>query len=632
MALSVLALGLTLHVPGPLYAAEKQDKTQLIVPEPDIGIMSLKRRQEAQLLAARDYPVFHEFSFADRRPESGITFRNLITDDNLKQLKPTHYDHGNGVAVADVDGDGLHDIYFVTQIGSNELWRNRGEGRFENITEQAGVGLADRISVAGSFGDFDNDGDPDLFATTVKMGNVLFENDGKGRFRDISEQAGVAYSGHSSGAFFFDYNNDGLLDLFVTNIGTYTSNRRGSEGYYIGFYDAFSGHLFPQRNETSLLYENLGDKRFREVSKEVGLVDDGWSGDATFVDLDGDRYPEVYVLNMQGDDHYYENHATEEGRRFVDKTESFFPRTSWGAMGVKFFDYNNDGQQDLFVTDMHSDMSQPAYPNEEKSKSVMVWSDEHLQGGANNLFGNSFYENKGDGEFAEVSDLLGVENYWPWGISVGDLNADGYEDVFVASSMSFPFRYGINSVLLNSEGTRFLDSEFVLGVEPRREGLTRIPWFNLDCSGQDRSHPRCKDREGQFTLMGTVGTRASVAFDLDGDGDLDVVTNDFYYFPQILISDLAERKDIRFLKVKLIGTRSNRDGLGAHVKVVAGSQVYTRYHDGKWGYLTQSSLPMYFGLGDADWVDRIEVTWPSGVDQTVTKNIKLDSIIEIEER
>ena len=343
MAFSVLALGLAFHAPGPLCATEKQDKPQIIVPEPDIGIISLKRRQEAQLLAASDYKVFHEFRFTDRRPESGITFRNLITDDNLKQLKPTHYDHGNGVAVADVDGDGLQDIYFVTQVGSNELWRNLGEGRFENITEEAGVGLADRISVAGSFADFDNDGDADLFATTVRMGNVLFENDGKGRFKDISEQAGVAYSGHSSGAFFFDYNNDGLLDLFVTNIGTYTSNRRGSKGYYIGFYDAFSGHLFPQRKETSLLYENLGDKRFREVSKEVGLVDDSWSGDAAFVDLDSDRYPEVYVLNMQGDDHYYENHATEEDRRFADNTERFFPRTSWGAMGVKFFDYNNDG-------------------------------------------------------------------------------------------------------------------------------------------------------------------------------------------------------------------------------------------------------------------------------------------------
>ena len=284
------------------------------------------------------------------------------------------------------------------------------------------------------------------------------------------------------------------------------------------------------------------------------------------------------------------------------------------------------------MTDMHSDMSQPALPDKEKAKSDMVWSDEHLQGGANNLFGNSLYENRGVGEFAEVSDLLGFENYWPWGISVGDLNADGYEDVFVSSSMSFPFRYGINSVLLNAEGTRFLDSEFVLGVEPRRDNLTRIPWFELDCSGQDREHPRCKDREGQFTLMGIVGTRASVVFDLDGDGDLDIVTNDFYYFPQVLISDLAERKNIRFLKVKLIGKRSNRDGLGAHVKVVAGSQVYTRYHDGKWGYLSQSSLPMYFGLGGADKVDRIEVTWPSGVNQTVSEHIELNSIIEIEEQ
>ena len=147
---------------------------------------------------------------------------------------PVHYDHGNGIAVADVDGDSRPDLYLTSQLGGNELWRNLGGGRFEDITEKAGVGLSDRIGVTASFADYDNDGDPDLFVTSVRTGNALFENDGEGRFADVTEKAGLAYSGHSSGAVFFDFDNDGLLDLFVTNIGVYTIDQKGRGDFHRG--------------------------------------------------------------------------------------------------------------------------------------------------------------------------------------------------------------------------------------------------------------------------------------------------------------------------------------------------------------------------------------------------------------
>ena len=130
--------------------------------------------------------------------------------------------------MADVDGDGLYDIYFVNQVGGNELWRNLGGGRFGNITSQAGVALPDRISVAASFADIDNDGDEDLFVTTVRGGNALFENDGHGKFRDITKEAGLELVTHSSGAVFFDYDNDGLLDLLVCNVGPVHDRSEGS--------------------------------------------------------------------------------------------------------------------------------------------------------------------------------------------------------------------------------------------------------------------------------------------------------------------------------------------------------------------------------------------------------------------
>ena len=172
------------------------------------------------------------------------------------------------------------------------------------------------------------------------------------------------------------------------------------------------------------------------------MVDTSWSGDATFADLNGDLLPDVYVLSMQGDDHYYENGG---GDSFVDRTSETFPKTSWGAMGVQFLDYNNDGLLDLFTTDMHSDMTEIVEVEREKGKSTdsvrRTWADEHLQGGDNNIFGNSFYENRGGGEFVEVSDRIGAENFWPWGLSVGDLNADGWIDAFITSSMNYKFRY-----------------------------------------------------------------------------------------------------------------------------------------------------------------------------------------------
>ena len=597
------------------------------MPAPDSGVANLGAWKAAEQRAARGFHAFHDFQFRDRLPESGITFVQHPTDDSGKFYKSNHYDHGTGLAAADVDGDGLVDLYFVDQLGGNELWRNRGNGRFENVTKAAGVALADRIGVTASFADIDNDGDPDLYVTTVRGGNVLYENDGKGRFQDVTKPAGLEYSGHSSGAVFFDFDNDGRLDLFLVNVGRYTTEEKGSGGYFVGYTDAFAGHLKPERTEKSRLYRNLGDRRFVDVTDQVGPLETGFSGDATFTDFDGNGFADLYVLNMQGDDHYFEN---EGGKRFVDRTAQYFPKTPWGTMGVKFFDFDNDGKMDLLLTDMHSDMSEEIDPDREKSKSRMQWTDGFLQGGGNNVFGNAFYRNRGDGRFEEVSDAIGVENYWPWGPSIGDVNADGWDDVFIASGMGFPFRYGINSLLLNDLGRKFVDAEFVVGIEPRRGGRTNVPTFEVDCAREGEGRKACVGQKGPITVLGTLSTRSAVIFDLDSDGDLDIVTNEFNAAPQVFVSDLARKKKVRFLQVRLIGGASNRDGLGATVRVRAGSSAYTKYNDGKSGYLSQSDIPLYFGLGAAR-ADRVEVLWPSGRKSLVERDIPLNGTLRVEE-
>lgn len=603
----------------------------------------LESRRVAQIEDALYYDVFHDFQFVDDFYNTGIRFRNKIVDDAGKAYLAGHYDHGNGVAVADVDGDGHQDLYFVSQVGGNELWRNRGNGRFEDITESAGVGLKDRVNVTASFADIDNDGDPDLYVTSVRFGNALFENDGTGKFRDITDHSNTGYVGHSSGAVFFDYDRDGLLDLFVANVGKYTIDEkakvtmeslRGESQedyyYYDGITDAFGGHLKPnERNERSVLYKNEGGNVFRDVTEDAGLVDDSWAGDATPLDINNDGWPDLYLTSMQGNDEYYEN---QEGKSFVRKSRDIFPKTPWGSMGIKSFDYDNDGDFDVYVTDMHSDMSQEVPPHREKEKADMQFPESFLQTNGQSIFGNAFYENQGDGTYTEVSDEIGAENYWPWGLSVGDLNADGYQDVFIASGMNMPFRYGINSVLLNDAGNRFLDAEFVLGVEPRFNGRTAIPWYELDCDGADKGHIDCEGRTGRVTVWSALGSRSSVLFDLDNDGDLDIVTNDFNSRPLVLISNLSTRKsDLHFLKVELQGTESNRQGLGAIVRVTAGENTYAQMNDGQSGYLSQSAIPLYFGLADTGEIDSVEVQWPSGRVQKIEGPISSNQLMHITE-
>jgi hypothetical protein len=603
-----------------------------------------RSREEAALTARSS--VVHDFKFTDRREESGITFENRVVDDAAKTYKLAHYDHGSGVCAADVDADGLPDLYFATQVGTNELWKNLGNDHFSNITDRAGLAMPDAIAVGCSFADIDNDGDPDLFVTTVRHGNHLFENLGAGNFRDISDSSGVGYIGHSSGAVFFDYDGDGLLDLFVTNVGVYTSDARGAHGYFVGLSDGFMGHLHADRAEPSILYHNVDGKRFRDVSRDVGLVDKSWSGDATSIDINRDGFPDLYVLDMQGGDHLWLNDG---GRHFHDATSKYFPKSPWGSMGVKSFEFDGNGAMDIFVTSMHPDMwvnlPPGAWASEgAKADSTRVAPGMIPEGKARFFFGNELFANGGKGKFVEVSDSLGVETYWPWGPSVEDLNADGWDDIFIAAGMAFPYRYGINSVLLNERGVHFVPSEFVVGVEPRAHGATQQVWFTLECKGMDAFNAMCVacaepgatelgchlDSNGHLTMMASMGSRSAVAVDLDHDGDVDIVTNEFNGRPQIFVSDLAAKRALNFLQVRLRGRRSNRDGLGARVTVVlADGHRILKGSDGKSGYLSQSDLPLYFGLGSADHADAIEVVWPSSRKQVVQGPINSGQTIEV---
>jgi hypothetical protein len=296
-------------------------------------------------------------AFEESAARAGLDFHmSFLSGEQGANFKINLYDHGCGVVVGDVDGDGHDDLYFCNQLGPNALFRNRGDGTFEDVMYRAGpIALADRICVAGLFGDYDNDGDQDLFVTSTRGGNALFRNRGDGTFEDVTEKAGVGLVAHSQSATFFDYDQDGDLDLFVTNTAEWTLAARSDEGpYYEGKAELFE--LVDSPGEPNVLYRNDGDSKFVDVTDELGLGGTSWGGDMAALDIDDDGDQDLIVSNMFGAGNVYRNDG---GRSFVDVRREAFGPMSWGTIGIRICDADNDGRLDLAFADMHSDMWTP---------------------------------------------------------------------------------------------------------------------------------------------------------------------------------------------------------------------------------------------------------------------------------
>ena len=551
---------------------------------------------------------------------------NFLPKEQGEHFKINLYDHGSGLAIADYDNDGREDIYFVNQHGTNALYRNRGDGTFEDVTAKAGVGLGDRISVGATFADYDNDGWPDLFVTSTRGGNVLFHNRGNGTFEDVTAKAGLKHVGHSQTPVFFDYDNDGDLDLYVTNTAKWTTDVFDfSGGNYEGKADLKSVMTSPK--ESNILYRNNGDGTFTDVTERAGLRGRGWAGDVAVFDYDEDGFLDLFVPSMFGRGQLYRNsgHGT-----FTDVTAQTLGRTSFGAIGTKVFDYDGDGRLDLYVVDMHSDMwidarsvevarqvqnhrflspegpqvneTAPGFAESQKEMFAKEGEDYDQL-----LFGNTLYRNLGQGKFTETAIPAGMETFWPWGIATGDYDNDGHEDVFITSGMGFPYFYWPNALMMNNGDGTFRDRASALGVEPPNGGIY-----------QDQ------------TIGGHSATRSSrsaAVADFDGDGRLEIVTNNFNDRPYFLANGFPKRNYVAF---KLTGTKSNRDAIGAVVRLWAGKTVMVRQVNPAGGYLSQSSRVLHFGLGDQNKVDRIEIRWPRGIVQTV-ENPAINTLHQIRE-
>jgi len=567
-----------------------------------------------QTSAPPNPPSPREPGFAEGAAAAGITFRmSFLPKEQGENFKINLYDHGCGVAVGDVNGDGHEDLYLLNQLGRNALYQNKGDGTFTDVTGSAGVGFGDRICVGAVMDDYDNDGDQDLYVTSTRGGNVLLQNDGGGKFRDVTARAGLKHVGHSQSPVFFDPDRDGDLDLFVTNTARWTTNEYDRTAhYYVGEADFWDLAASPK--EFNLFYLNNGDGTFTDATGSAGLKGQGWGGDVAVFDYDADGWPDLFVTNMFGRSQLYRNGGK---GRFQDVTAAVLPKTSWGAIGAKAFDYDNDGRLDLFIADMHSDMwmgpdatlaeieetkkyahvtgrrydLDPRGPEVEKEASARMRV-RHEQV----LFGNSLFHNEGAGNFREVSDQAGMETFWPWGVASGDFDNDGFVDAFLPSGMGYPFFYWRSYLMMNGGSGTFSDRSKEEGIDPAPGGVY-LP-ENIGGKPSPRS------------------SRCAVSCDFDGDGRLDLIVNNFNDHPYYLRNRFSQKS---YLKLALTGTKSNRDAVGAEVRLFAGSARMIRQVDAAGGYLSRPSKIVHFGLGDRTSVDRVEIRWPSGATQTLSQ-------------
>jgi len=561
--------------------------------------------------------------FQERALQAGITFSmNFLPNEQGEKFKINLYDHGCGLAVGDYDGDGHDDIYFVNQLGENALYRNNGDGTFNDVSHKAGVALGDRVCTGASFADTMNTGRQDLFVTSTRGGNVFFRNQGDGTFKDVTREAGLTHFGHAHTAVFFDFDKDGYLDLLVTNTAQWTSAYDPVHKYYLG--KAMGGEtreglriddLNTSPKEYNILYRNNRDGTFSDVTAGSGLKGRGWSGDVAVLDYNGDGYVDVLITSMFGRSQLYRNNG--DGT-FTDVTRETLGRTSFGSIGVKVFDFNNDGRLDLFLADMHSDMwmaldyshsSQKVAKRGEKKRYPHLagpWATASFVHQEKNLedifdfrvtevvFGNTLFKNLGGGKFQEMSDAANTETFWPWGVATGDFDNDGYEDMFLPSGMGYPLYYCPNQLLLNKGDETFAERAAELGIEPPERGI----YLDQRIAGTQA----CRS------------SRCAAVADFDGDGRLDIVTNNFNDHPYYFRNNLPRK---HFVAFRLRGSKSNRDAIGAVLHLYTGKEVMTRQVNPAGGYLSQSSRTLHFGLGDRATIDRVEIRWPSGLHQII---------------
>jgi hypothetical protein len=527
------------------------------------------------------------FTFEDVQPSSKVKF---TLKNSVSPQRYTFETMAGGVALFDYNNDGWLDIFFTNGAAIpsleknspayfNRLFRNNGDGTFTDVTEKAGLaGIGYSMGVTA--GDYDNDGFVDLYVTGVNR-NILYHNNGDGTFTDVTEKAGVTgfITGYGKAwgqtAGWFDYNNDGRLDLFVANylnydIRTATHCVQNGHPAYCSPVD-FLG-------TPNILYRNNGDGTFTDVSAQSHIAQFVGKGmGVSFADYDGDGFTDIFVSNDTFQNYLLHNNG--DGTFSEVGITAGVAYNAFGnvvaGMGTDLRDLDNDGRPDIFQTAM---------------------------------FGEGFplYRNVGDGQFQDVTGSSGMTTMTArltaWGAGIFDFDNDGYKDLFTANSdildnaMEVAHRpFGLPNGLFRNKGNMTFSDESLR-------------------AGQGFSIP--------------APHRGAAFGDLNNDGKIDIVVTVLNGPPQILMN--RSKNNNHWIILKLVGVKSNRDGLGTRIKIATASGVQFNHATTTVGYNSSSDKRVHFGLGSASVVDSIELTWPSGIRQ-VLKNVKADQILTVTE-
>jgi hypothetical protein len=575
-----------------------------------VAVLILKRKPSApppqltQLSAPTARTAFvaeaPDVKFTDITAAAGIKFTHNNGAYGDKLLPETM---GGGVGFFDFDNDGDQDLLFINSTDwpwhtpegkvppTAALYRNDGKGHFEDVT--AGSGLDRRIYGMGvAFGDYDNDGNADVFITAVGSSH-LFRNKGNGKFEDVTAQTGVggATSGWSACAAWLDYDNDGDLDLFVGNYVKWSREIDAEVGYKIDGKTRAYGQPMNFEGAFSYLYHNDGGGRFTDVSAKSGIqVKNALTGvpsaktlGVSPVDLDGDGWIDLVVANDTTPNHVFINQRNGTFKEIGALSGIAFDSygNTRGAMGIDTACYRNDDKLGVAIGNFANEMT-----------ALYV-----AQNTPTNFTDEAITEGIGP-----ASRLL-----LKFGMFFFDYDLDGWLD------------------LLSANG--HLEEEITKVQKSQQYRQPAQLFWNAMGKGKNGFVTVSTEKVGPDLFRPIVG-RGSAFADIDGDGDLDVVLTQINGPPLLLRND--QRSNHHWVRFELVGTKCNRDAIGAQVKIRAGEQTQTRQVMPTRSYLSQSELPVTFGLGTATRVDEVEIVWPGGTTQKVA-DLQIDHSTRIEQ-
>jgi hypothetical protein len=522
---------------------------------------------------------------------------------------------GGGVAIGDYDNDGLPDIFLTRGFGGSRLYRNNGDFVFDDATVRAGLDDKGTWAMSSSFADVDNDGDLDLFVCDYDSSNRLYQNLGDGTMIERASEAGLDFTGASIMMAFADYDRDGDLDGYLLTNRYLPATGRINEVEIIKkngrriipdeLSELVDIIIKPDGREKIIkigqedkLYRNNGDGTFSDVTASAGISGRDMGLGIIWWDFNGDGWPDIYVSNdFYGSDKLYRNNRN---GTFSDVIEDTVPHTPWFSMGVDAADINNDGLMDLMASDMAATTHYKAKVNmgEMEEQGWFLESAEPRQ-----YMRNAVYLNSGAGRFMEIASLLGLANTdWTWSVKFADFDNDGWIDLFVSNGMT---RNWFNSDLrrrarrlggLNTEegGNVFLESS------PLQE--TNLAYRNT-------RGLRFDDVSQDWGLADLGVSFGAATGDIDGDGDLDLVVNNFEAPVSIYRNRSIKGNRVT---IRLIGRTSNRYGVGATVRVKSGNQAQMRTLTQASGFASANEPIIHFGFGENETIDVLSVTWPMG--------------------